>query len=511
LQPVKYQTCFLSASALAEFQSYYRADDIVAKVLNWSFGFFEVTNSPYKVSIPFDLSKEARAAILQTNHALARDALVKFLTNDDYDVFTFSYVVETLARLERDDERIIHSLLGVVFEEDEDLIEIAEWSEEVFEEIYQNDKKAINYLENLIDESSNEHFFLKAAKILGKIDTGNQKAIDTLIESMFNSTDGDICLDALYNLGEIGNGNCQAISALEEFLLISDNDHILIEAAASSLREIDPYNQKALDTLINLIDIDSTRHIAVISLGKTRKDIKRVIDVLVDLICKSINDSICVDAARVLGEVGKHNRKAIFALMNLIDNSSMDYIRSCAARYLWEIDPGNQKAITTFEEFLDPSSTPKVYIRMHSAATLYKVNQGDQRAISILNSLLDTSSDAHFRKSAAQILGEVDRGNKKAVDTLVELIATSNNVIAASDVEKYAYYNPSKALIEIIQVDHMAEVVIALKSYLLDWNGADKNEAERFSNCYSVIWHCAHNLTYPEFYRAWNSEEITSQ
>lgn len=31
----------------------------------------------------------------------------------------------------------------------------------------------------------------------------------------------------------------------------------------------------------------------------------------------------------------------------------------------------------------------------------------------------------------------------------------------------------------------------------------------QFSECYKIAWHCAQNLSYPDFYRAWHEDEAT--
>jgi len=30
-------------------------------------------------------------------------------------------------------------------------------------------------------------------------------------------------------------------------------------------------------------------------------------------------------------------------------------------------------------------------------------------------------------------------------------------------------------------------------------------EPERYESCYAILWHCAQNMSYLEFYRAWHS------
>ncbi len=54
---------------------------------------------------------------------------------------------------------------------------------------------------------------------------------------------------------------------------------------------------------------------------------------------------------------------------------------------------------------------------------------------------------------------------------------------------------------------HYAGVVSALKDCLSD--EVYQNNFDRFDKCYKVIWNCAENLPYPEFYQAWHHPPTT--
>ncbi len=55
---------------------------------------------------------------------------------------------------------------------------------------------------------------------------------------------------------------------------------------------------------------------------------------------------------------------------------------------------------------------------------------------------------------------------------------------------------------KILPSDQMPQVVIALKDYLGEHY---KNSSYRYEAIYNIIWHCAQNMTYPDFYKAWHS------
>lgn len=54
---------------------------------------------------------------------------------------------------------------------------------------------------------------------------------------------------------------------------------------------------------------------------------------------------------------------------------------------------------------------------------------------------------------------------------------------------------------EILLINQMPQVVVALKDYLSKSNW---DSSYRYEACYRVIWHCAQNMTYPDFLEAWH-------
>ncbi|WP_442938039.1 hypothetical protein [Nostoc sp.] len=54
----------------------------------------------------------------------------------------------------------------------------------------------------------------------------------------------------------------------------------------------------------------------------------------------------------------------------------------------------------------------------------------------------------------------------------------------------------------IIQSEHLSQIVITLKDYLS--KKFYKNSSSRYEAVFNIIWHCAENLTYPDFHKAIN-------
>ncbi|MBW4662848.1 MAG: hypothetical protein KME01_01380 [Chroococcus sp. CMT-3BRIN-NPC107] len=50
-------------------------------------------------------------------------------------------------------------------------------------------------------------------------------------------------------------------------------------------------------------------------------------------------------------------------------------------------------------------------------------------------------------------------------------------------------------------INQMPQVIAALKTCLSKFGRYD---SYWYETCYNLIWHCAQNMTYPDFYKAWH-------
>jgi hypothetical protein len=88
----------------------------------------------------------------------------------------------------------------------------------------------------------------------------------------------------------------------------------------------------------------------------------------------------------------------------------------------------------------------------------------------------------------------VDPGNKSAIAALVQMLQ--------SNIKDYiTFMLVASSLIDILNNNQNSFAVVkALSGY---W---------RFdSHCYNVIWNCAQNMPYPDFYQAWHQHNITTR
>ncbi|MEB3831809.1 HEAT repeat domain-containing protein, partial [Phormidium sp. CCY1219] len=267
-------------------------------------------------------------------------------------------------------------------------------------------------------------------------------------------------------LGEIGQGNPQAIAALVNLIATTEDDDTF-EEAAWSLEKIGQGNPQAIAALVNLFSTTEDEY--------TR-----------------------MQAAESLGEIGQGNPQAIAALVKVIATTEDEDTRMQAAKSLRNIDPGNPEVIAALVNLL--STTEDEDTRMQAAKSLGKIGQGNPEAVAALINLLVTAEKKATRKQAAKILGKIGQGKPEAVAALVNLLATTEN--------KATRKRAAKILGKILTTPQQyAGVVTALKDNLGD--EVYQNNFKRFEECYNLIWNCAENLPYPEFYQAWHNPPTT--
>ncbi|MEH2239599.1 hypothetical protein [Nostoc sp.] len=119
---------------------------------------------------------------------------------------------------------------------------------------------------------------------------------------------------------------------------------------------------------------------------------------------------------------------------------------------------------------------------------------------------------------AVQNLEQLDLENKLVKEKLNEVIPTlirfvqnfqqdDENKNCCSNATIRLSYESSlldiaDILTKILQSEHLPQVVITLKDYLS--KQFYKNNSYRYEAVFNLIWHCAENLTYPDFHKAMN-------
>ncbi len=526
-----YQAYFLAAAGINEFKACSLATDIVREVVKCGFGEFDTQKQEWQTFLN-PIEKGARKAIPETIRKLAILELSAVIENCPEEDIR-GQAAWSLGVIDAGNIEAIAGLLEVIHTtEDEDTRRQAAWC---LGEIGQRNPEEIAALVKVIGITENKHNRRQAIESLGKIGQGNPLAIAGLltvigitedkhshrqaIESLEKIGQGnplaiaglltvigiteneDIRRQAIESLGKIGQGNPEAITALVKVIGIIENENIR-RLAAFSLGKIGQGNPEAIATLVKVINAAENEHtswVAAWSLGNIDPGNLEAISALVKVIGTTENEDTRRLTAVSLGEIDPGNPEAIAALVKVIGTTKNEDTRWVAAESLGKIDPGNLKAIAALLNLI--ATTENEHTWWRAALSLGKIGQGNPEAIAGLVNFIATTENEDTRWRAAESLGKIGQGNPEAIAGLLNLIATTEN----EDTRWRAAESLGKIL---ITPEQYAGVVSALKDCLSD--EVYENNFDRFDKCYKVIWNCAENLPYPEFYEAWHKPLTTS-
>ncbi|NJN24443.1 MAG: hypothetical protein HC810_08730 [Acaryochloridaceae cyanobacterium RL_2_7] len=165
---------------------------------------------------------------------------------------------------------------------------------------------------------------------------------------------------------------------------------------------------------------------------------------------------------------------------------------------------GNLIAINRLEDFLENCSNN--YVKKKTAISLAKINPGNAKAISTLLQILrDSNNSPRANDDIVWSLGEIGENNLEVVRMLIQLFERkhdSENGLVNHLHERNLSFE-SRSLCKAATQSMYRTVVENLKRYLSDENF--KNHFEQFKAAYESVWHCAENMNYQDFCRAWNS------
>ncbi|MDT9276581.1 MAG: HEAT repeat domain-containing protein [Limnospira sp. PMC 737.11] len=205
-------------------------------------------------------------------------------------------------------------------------------------------------------------------------------------------------------------------------------------------------------------------------------------------------------------EILKNNPPSITELAEVADSlrkfsRNSEYLRT-ARKWIIEnllrIDPKHPSVIKALLGIIE-NSRDYALTRHYAADSLGKIDPGNPKAIEVLVDLISTT-DTIMQHNAIESLGEIGKGNPNAVAALVNVISSSTDTWILS--------KAVKSLQKIFTTPKQyAGVITALKDNLSD--EVYQNNFNQFEASYEVIWNCAENLPYPEFYQAWHNPPTT--
>ncbi|MEY3866280.1 MAG: hypothetical protein RLZZ338_171, partial [Cyanobacteriota bacterium] len=461
-----YQAYFLAATGVNEFKASSLATEIVKQVVKWGFGYFNIEKQEWQTFLN-PIEEGARKSIPKTIRQWAITELTVILEHCP-------------------DQQYIRN--------------IRSWAALNLDKIGQGNLSDIPALVQLLETTEDQHTRWQMAEHLGKIDPGNLRAIEALVKILETAEDQHTRWHIACSLGKIDPGNPRAIEALVEILETAEDQHTRWHIGCS-LGDIGQGNRVAITALIQILQTIENEYIRrdlVYSLGKIGRGNPGAITALVELLQTTEDEDIRMQAVYSLGEIGQENPRAIAALVQLL--KSTENVDTCrmVAYSLGKINPGNLGAITALVRILEISENED--IRRQVASRLSEIGQGNPEAITALVKLLKTTENENTRREMAYSLGNIGKGHPQIIAALVQFLKTTEN----KDTLRKVVDSLEKIL---TTPEQYAGVVSALKDCFSD--EVYQNNFKRFDECYKVVWHCAANLPYPEFYQAWHHPPTT--
>ncbi|MDB9494969.1 HEAT repeat domain-containing protein [Spirulina subsalsa CS-330] len=435
-------------------------------------------------------------------------ALEEILRDAGTDCFTRGLAAQTLGQIAPGNEEAIAVLEEILRDAGAD-IGTRRLAAEGLRQIAPGNEEAIAALVEIFRDAGAYYSYRRdAAENLANIAPGNEQAINAFVETLQDAGAGvGIHCLAACTLGKIAPGSEQAITALVEISRDAGADIETRRLAACTLGKIALGNEQAITALVGILRDagadKNTRREAAWSLEKIALGNEQAIAALEEILRDAgADDSTRWHAARSLGIIAPGNEQAITVLEEILrDAGADDSTRWQAARSLGIIAPGNEQAIAALEEILRDAGAYYSY-RSESAWSLGIIAPGNEQAINALVEILrDADAARSTRWYAAKSLGKIAPGNEQAIAALEEILRDAG----ANDSH---CRDAAESLGKILTTrKHYAGVVSALKDCLS--NEIHQRNFDQFNECYKLIWNCAENLPYPEFYQAWHNPPIT--
>ncbi|XZO03697.1 MAG: NACHT domain-containing protein [Microcoleus sp.] len=400
--------------------------------------------------------------IIDPENTTAIDALVKLIEKDEY-ILTPLEAAESLIKISPNHEKAVNALVNLLVRT-RSFYDIYKRIAKILEISARNNHIAINTLIKLLETTKDEYICLQIAEVLGSIDPGNKTAIDAILLQVNNYNSHESYTLVLGILEKLGKGNQTAINTLDDILKSTEKTSILVEVA-KSLGVINPGNQKAKETLVNLMETTNS------------------------------DDWIYCQAAKNLGIIDAGNQIAIDNLTDLMKRNNSEYSSWNATNSLIIINPGNQEAIKTMFNFLKKSQDSGIIVLVRES--LSEIAPGDIKDIDPLVEILNNPEDPFLCVSRClDFFKKMDVIDPKVITALITIVK----------------HNRINDVVETLKVtmtkkdQYCQEVVSDLKKYITD----DSDSNNVVSEIYEIIWHCAQNLPYPDFYQAWHQDTLTN-
>lgn len=280
----------------------------------------------------------------------------------------------------------------------------------------------------------------------------------------------------IYFLVEIATSDKDDIGTLTNLVQHQTEDICLI--AARKLLQIDPGNQIATNTLLNMLRYSRNPwiyHRAARSLTGNLK----AISILQQIQSRPRHPFDAFEIQNILAEISPDNYNPTHSLAATppTETNTFNFLLN-----LLYMNLSNTKANLLqnriIKRILLWLKKSFIYLLRNTCNTLVRLHK-------------KINHNENSRLQFIEKLTKLDPGNPKLILNLVELLHTGQ--------DPSIYKQAAETLKEIVSEQTYLIVVSNLKDCL-----QKETSGERYNCCYEVIWHIAQNLAYPDFYQAWH-------
>lgn len=448
-----FRTFFIAAQAIADFPDCNFAHEIVEQIVKLGFGYFNPIKQKWQIS-NHQIAKSARIALQYTDRKIAITALIRILPQI-HNEYILWQAIESLINIDKYNPQLRYYLLRLIQTAQKELIRI--YASVSLFNIDTNNFNSIDVLLGIAQTTRQDSNRLLAIVKLLEITKCEPKILQRVIKIAQNTKDTDI-LSKVISI--TASKSPQGLETFTKILEITKHNNLHKNDKTCLNNEIDNCNLKRLSSLLEVGQDDYIRRRATARLGLIAKDNPQVHDTLRRLMLTDEDNSVRWRAADSFIEIDNNNIEAIETLVWLANNDKNSSI-------LW----------------LVVSSLGKIYCD-NSILIINVVNA--------ITRLLETA-DYHIRRAAAESMAKIaSRGDLNAIAALIRVIENSQDKFTILEVEH--------SFTKYIQRSGLKLVVSKLKSGIV----TQTKIKWHYKAYYKIIWHCAQNMKYPEFYQAWH-------
>ncbi|MEG5140949.1 MULTISPECIES: NACHT domain-containing protein [unclassified Microcoleus] len=302
---------------------------------------------------------------------------------------------------------------------------------------------------------------------------------------------------------------------LLEIIDRTDEDFILSQAVWC-LGEMYPTSDRVINKLLSLIckssktateyKVSGVHYQAIGSLSKIALKNQTAILFLKELIDSRIDLSTKITAIKTLAKISPDFvNEASEILLKILNDTSTDGLRCDLAIALGEISPIHQEFVVELlaqipikHESITQRKVEKYLASIQKKSVLtanseFTVNQEYDIIQDLIKLVNDIVTDFNEKTRIIELLSPLLDSNK--VDEEREIYKLLLNIITFSNSESLKYVIGYRLQETKKTQAQLLFIIEYLSKYLtLDYNMVH----------YQLLWHCAQNLPYPDFYRAWH-------